>query len=110
MSNHPEPLDLDAIEARAQAAIDDAANKAALDLSAAIDRFDATAVDDMLLLIAEVRRLRVENAALEKYAAELLNDRNLLLLELRRNACPTCGSSLSGSNIHFYSPSPTAEG
>ena len=54
----PEMLDLDAIEARARAVIDDEASEAALDLSAAIDCFDATAVDDMLLLIAEVRRLR----------------------------------------------------
>lgn len=61
--------ELDGIEARAKAIMDNQGD--GLKLSAAIDTFDATAVDDVLNLVAEVRRLRNEPPASQvEFAAE----------------------------------------
>ena len=88
MSNQPEPLDLDAIEARARAVVDEEAKDSRADLSAAIDCFDATAVDDMLLVIAEVRRLAEKLDALQRLIGDGwtrdMSDRDHLRAEFAR--------------------------
>ncbi len=63
-SRTPE-IDIDTIEARARDVLNAEAEDDTMRLSDAIDRFDEHAIDDVLKLVAEVRKLRAKIALME---------------------------------------------